>query len=96
VALHYSEFCVLCTFHFDSPGTLQPTVADLQNWDSLLKQTYENKLVQVMNQRGISLTRENKSRIVALAVLSNGKLPATRLRHACDFFVHTMSLPLAP
>jgi hypothetical protein len=96
MALHYSEFCVLCTFHFDSPGTLKPAVADIEDWDVQLKQTYESKLVQIMNQRGISLSRENKSRIVAFAVLSNGKLPATRLRQACDYFEHTMSLPLAP
>lgn len=96
MALHYSEFCVLCTYHFDKPGTLQPSVDALRTWDSTLRQTYEDALIPMMNERGIALSRENKSRIVAFAVLSNGKLPTTRLRHGCDFFQHTMSLALDP
>lgn len=95
MALHYSEFCVLWTYHFDDAKRLQPSVTDLQGWDRTLRSTYEEKLVPMMTERGIALTRENKSRIVALAAVSDGKLAATRLRHACDFFQHTGTLPLA-
>ena len=93
MAFIYSEFCVLWTYRNSNREDDNPGVADLQRWDSLLIYNYEQRLVSAMTHRGIPLTRENKSRIVALAEVSNGELE-DKIDSACTFFTKAMSLPL--
>jgi hypothetical protein len=96
VAFNYSEFAVLWTFRHASPDKYNVNANDLKVWDSQLRTRYEDKLVAIMGEFGITLTRENKSRILSLAEVSNGTADGTRVRNACRFFVATRDLALDP
>lgn len=94
MAFDYSEFCVLWTYRNAKPDQYAPTSADLDGWDTELGGVYEEKLVAIMTELGIALTRENKSRIVAYAEVSNGSVAGTRLRNGAKFFLATKDLDL--
>lgn len=94
MAFDYSEFCVLWTYRNAKRDKYAPTSADLDGWDTELREVYEEKLVAIMDELGIALTRENKSRIVAYAEISNGTAAGMRLRNAAKYFLATKELPL--
>lgn len=95
MAFDYTEYCVIWTYHHANPADYTPTASELDDWDTQLVQTYEAKLLELMPQFDIPITTENKSRVVALAEVSNGQSPGVRVRNACRYFAAVSALQLA-
>ena len=77
---------MLWTYHLKHPGQYDLTSKALQEWDAQLTASYECKLRQRMDEFNIPFSRRTRSRIVALAEVSNGNRPGTRVRNACRFY----------
>ena len=91
----FSEIAVIATYHEEFPSDYKPTVEDLHDWDDQLVQTYASRLEQVLAEFQVAITRENKSRVLMLAVASNGADGSlTQIRNACRYFQHTSGLDL--
>ena len=94
MAFEYSEYCVVWTYHNANAGTYDPSSHDLDDWDTALHAIYEEKLQEIMPEFGITVTTENRSRVVALAEVSNGGSPGARVRNACKYYANVLSLSL--
>ena len=93
MAMRYQKATVLWTDHHDKPGSYEPSVDQLEDWDDELAEFYDLKLDQEMLAAGIPVTKATRSQIVALAEVSNGGGSARiRVRNACRFYANTWSL----
>ena len=72
MAMRYQKATVLWTYHHDKPGSYEPSVDQLEDWDDELAEFYDLKLDQEMLAAGIPVTKATRSQIVALAEVSNG------------------------
>jgi hypothetical protein len=95
MAFDYTEYCVVWTYHNANPSDYDPSASDLDDWDTQLVETYEAKLQVLMPEFDIPITTENKSRLVALAEISNGQSAGVKARNACRFFAAVAKLQLA-
>ena len=86
MALTYQKDAVLWTYHLKHPSRYGPTAEMLQEWDAQLTASYECKIRERMDEFDIPFSRPTKSRIVALAEVSNENRPGTRVRNACRFY----------
>lgn len=94
MGLKHNEFVVLWTYHQEKPADYEPKTAALLEWDQTLVERYESKLTKYMQEFEVPMTRENKSRIVALAQVSNGSVSGTRLRNASRYYSFVSQLSL--
>lgn len=88
MSFNYNESVVFWSYHFDSPGEYEPSNDDLSQWDQDLFNSYEDTLVVKMTEAEIPLNRENKSRVLLLALVSNGGTVAIKVRNACRYYRH--------
>jgi hypothetical protein len=99
VAFDYSDSCVLWTYRaLDRP--LNPTLQDLEDWDAQLLRRYENpnrqwSLVTIMTGKGVPVTPETKSWIVALARVTKRTTISGEIEAACDYYLNVTNLPLS-
>ena len=84
--MNYSYECVTWTYHRADPADYAPTQTDLDTWDQQLFTTYDADVVELMQEFGITNTKESRSAIVALAEVSNGQSARVRVRNACRFY----------
>src|ERR1700745_3636532 len=97
MAFAFSELAILWTFHNQFPSQYSPTSADLHEWDDQLVNRYDAKLNDLLAEYGIPITRENRSRILMLAVVSaGGDGTRTQVRNACKYFKNASALDLDP
>lgn len=90
----FNELAVLWTYHEAFPSKYEPSVAELADWDDQLVAMYDGRLTEVLTEMNLSLTRENKSRVLMLTVVSAGSAPKTQVRNACRFYVHARDLDM--
>jgi hypothetical protein len=96
MGFNYNESVVLWTYHKDKPGDYNPTINKLNKWDKDLFDSYENKLVELLNEYEIPISRETKSRVLLLATVSNGETISMKVRNACKYYMNTWGIDLDP
>lgn len=96
MSFNYNESVVLWTFHRKNPSVYAPTINQLNAWDQELFGSYENKLIEILSDAGIPLSRETKSRVLLLATVSNGGTVPMQVRNACRYYVNTWGQDLDP
>lgn len=94
MAFNYSESVVLWSYHENNPSNYSPTISQLNKWDRDLFANYEDKLIELLNEYEIPVSRETKSRVLLLATFSNGGTVAIKVRNACKYYAHAWSLNL--
>lgn len=96
MAFNYSEIVVLWTYHQYKPTDYAPTTTKLTNWDKKLFASYEDALKEILAEKGIPLTRENKSRVLLLAKISQGGPIKAQVRNACEYYANVSGINLEP
>ena len=93
MAMRYRKATVLWTYHREKPGSYEPSVGQLEDWDDELADFYDAKLDEEMLAADIPVTKATRSQIVALAEVSNGGGNARiRVRNACRYYKNTWNL----
>ncbi|MEY4545745.1 MAG: hypothetical protein RL685_1940 [Pseudomonadota bacterium] len=82
----YSEEVVRVTYHLRNPRNYSPSARQLNEWDEDLVAKYESRLDASLQAAGIAVTTENRSLIVQLATMSNGRSSQIQLNNACKYF----------
>jgi len=92
MALHYSKPAVIFAFHRRDPADLAPTVAELEQEDADLFEGFDGLLEEQMPLFGIEVTRRSKSRVLMLALVSNGATRRVKTVSACRYYAHAWSV----
>jgi hypothetical protein len=86
MALHYDKVTVLLRYRQHFPDTLEPTAGQLAAEDAALFAHYDHHLEEQLPLHGIAVTRTTKSRVLMLALVSEGQGRRTRTRKACRYY----------
>jgi hypothetical protein len=87
ISLNYSTYDVLVMLRKDN-GSVNPTAAQIQQFDSDLFDANDDTLVQIMGEEGIEIRKDNKSTVLLYSRFGAGNL-SQRIRSACRYFNNT-------
>jgi len=86
MSFNYNESVVFWSYHIDSPSDYNPSNNKLSDWDQSLFDAYEDDLIEKMTDEEIPINRENKSRVLLAALVSNGGTVSLKVRNACKYY----------
>ena len=86
MALHYDKVTVLLRYRQHFPDRFAPSAEQLEEEDAALFAHYDHHLEEQLPLHGIAVTRTTKSRVLMLALVSDGQGRRTRTRQACRYY----------
>ena len=86
--LHYSKPAVLFALHNRVPANYTPTKEEFEKEDADLFDGYDAHLEEQLSAHGIDVTRRTKSRVLTLALVSNGSTRRVKVVNACKYYAH--------
>jgi hypothetical protein len=89
-ALNYSKYDVLTMFRKDN-GSVNPTAAQIEQFDTDLFDANDDTLLEIMGEEGIDTRKDNKSTVLLYSRFGAGNL-SQRIRSACRYFNNTQKL----
>lgn len=89
---HYSNTAVWWSYHNDKPAKYDPTTQNLIDWDAQLITTYEEALTDILPEFNLTTDKRTKSRVIQLAIVSNGSSVRAQVRNACKFLANAMAV----
>ena len=92
MALHYDKVTVLFGFHQRVPASYTPTTEELEQEDTDLFDGYDAHLDEQLPAHGIEVSRTTKSRVLLLALVSNGATRRVKTVNACKYYAHAWDL----
>ncbi len=92
MALHYDKVTVLFGFHQRQPASYTPTQQELEQEDADLFAGYDAHLEEQLPAHGIEVSRTTKSRVLLLALVSNGATRRVKTVNACKYYVHAWNV----
>lgn len=90
--LHYDKITVLFGFHQRLPASYTPTVEELEQEDADLFDGYDAHLEEQLPAHDIEVSRTTKSRVLLLALTSNGATRRVKTTNACKYYAHAWNV----
>jgi hypothetical protein len=90
--MNYQRNWVLAAYRAEHPSQRNPTTQILDRFDQTLFNRFDQEL-QRQADPAIPLNLFNRSILVYFANRSEAETPATRVKHAYEFFRNTMPTP---
>lgn len=90
--MNYQRNWVLAAYRAEHPSQRNPTTQILNRFDQTLFNRFNQEL-QMQADPAIPLNLFNRSILVYFANRSEAETPATRVKHAYEFFRNTMPTP---
>lgn len=90
--LHYDKVTVLSGFHQRLPASYTPTAEELEQEDADLFDGYDAHLEEQLPAHGIEVSLTTKSRVLLLALVSNGATRRVKTVNACKYYAHAWNV----
>ena len=90
LSLNYSKYDVLVMFR-QNGGPVNPTVAQIETFDSDLFDANDEMLTRIMTEEGVDTRKDNKSTVVLYSRSGAGSV-SQRIRSGCRYFKNTQGL----
>ena len=90
--MNYQRNWVLAAYRAEHQARRNPSTQILERFDQTLFDTYDEEL-RIQEDPDIPLNLFNRSILVYFANRSEGAAPATKVKHAYEFFRNTSPVP---
>ena len=91
LALTYTKQIVLAMF-LEAQGKVNPSAAEIEQFDADLKAAWDAALVEAMTELGIPVDQPTKSVVLEYAVSAPGDTFPGQARAGCQYYLNTLNL----